>query len=55
MTPSIITGFLIAGGVWLVASIPFALFAGRMLARISDDYPPLVSDEVAPLEDTEGD
>ena len=37
-------GFLIAAGVWLVASIPFALFAGRMLARISDDYPPVEGD-----------
>jgi hypothetical protein len=46
---SVITGFLIAAGVWLVASIPFALFAGRMLARISDDYvyhyPPLGDDD----------
>lgn len=41
-----VTGFLIAAGVWLAASIPFALWAGHVLAKMTDDYPPVGDDGV---------
>ena len=41
-----ILGLLIAVGIWIAASIPFAFYAGHVLRSMSDDYPE-VGDDVA--------
>lgn len=43
---SVVAGIGVALGVWLAASIPFGICAGRVLRQISDDYPPLDGDDV---------
>lgn len=39
-----IAGFLVAVGIWFAASIPFAFYAGHVLAKMSDDYPQVSDD-----------
>lgn len=38
-------------GAWVVVSVPVCLGVCRVLAKVSDDYPPLGGDDSPPIDD----